>query len=53
MIVGILCITVFLASAGCTPEVGSEGWCKMMMEKPKSDWTANEAAEYGKHCLFK
>lgn len=46
----IICL---LALAGCTPEVGSEKWCKMMAEKPKGDWTANEAADYGKHCLFK
>ena len=38
--------------AGCEPEVGSEAWCKAMQEKPKGDWTANEAAEYTKSCLF-
>jgi hypothetical protein len=37
----------------CTPEVGSERWCKQMAEKPKGDWTANEAADYTKHCLLK
>ncbi|GLX86569.1 hypothetical protein tloyanaT_28220 [Thalassotalea loyana] len=42
---------IFLAA--CTPEVGSEKWCKMMDEKPKGDWTANEAADYTKHCVFK
>ena len=49
----MLCLTVLLTIAGCTPEVGSEKWCKMMEEKPSGDWTANEAADYGKHCLFK
>jgi Protein of unknown function (DUF3012) len=39
--------------AGCAPEVGSERWCKNMAEKPKGDWTANEAGDYAKHCLFK
>ncbi len=47
----ILMAVIF--NTGCTPEVGSEAWCKMMMEKPKGDWTANETADYGKHCLFK
>ena len=37
----------------CSPEVGSEKWCAQMKEKPKGDWTANEAADYTKHCLFK
>ncbi len=39
--------------SGCAPEVGSDKWCKQMSEKDKGDWTANEAADYTKHCLFK
>lgn len=39
--------------SGCAPEVGSEAWCKQMKEKPSGDWTANEAADYAKHCVFK
>jgi len=51
-------LAIFLASvalwgAGCSPEVGSEAWCKQMKEKPKADWTANEAAEYAKSCVFR
>lgn len=42
-----------LAAAGCSPEVGSEGWCKQMKEKPKGDWTASETADYAKYCIFK
>ena len=38
--------------AGCTPEVGSEAWCTAMDDKPKGDWTANEAADYARHCLL-
>ncbi len=41
-----------LCLAACAPEVGSEGWCKQMGEKPKGDWTANETADYARHCLF-
>lgn len=37
---------------GCSPEVGSEAWCEDMKEKPKGEWTSNEAADYAKHCLF-
>ena len=36
----------------CSPEVGSEAWCEKMAEKPKGDWSANEATDYAKHCLF-
>lgn len=39
-------------AGGCAPEVGSEKWCAVMKEKPKGDWTANEAADFAKHCLF-
>jgi len=37
----------------CSPEIGSKAWCENMQAKPKGDWTANEAADYAKHCLFK
>ena len=39
--------------SACAPEVGSEAWCEDMKEKPKGDWSANEAAEYTKSCIFK
>jgi len=38
--------------AGCSPEVGSKKWCAQMKEKPSGDWTANEAADFAKHCVF-
>ncbi|URK16353.1 DUF3012 domain-containing protein [Thalassospira sp. GO-4] len=38
--------------SACSPEVGSEEWCADLKEKPKGDWTANEAADFAKHCLF-
>jgi hypothetical protein len=42
-----------MAFSGCAPEVGSEAWCKKIAGKPKGEITANEAADYAKHCLFK
>ena len=38
---------------GCEPEVGSEKWCTKMEATPKGDWSANMAADYAKHCIFK
>lgn len=38
--------------SACAPEVGSEKWCAQMKEKPKGDWTVNEAADFTKHCIF-
>lgn len=53
--VSIVCGLAFslLLLTGCEPEVGSEGWCEEMGKKPKGDWAANEAADYGKHCILK
>ncbi|EGU36092.1 DUF3012 domain-containing protein [Vibrio scophthalmi] len=47
-------LTIFglgLFLMGCT-EVGSEAWCSDMEQKAKGDWTANEAKDYAKHCIF-
>lgn len=41
-----------LTLAACAAEVGSEEWCAEMKEKPKGDWSANEAADFAKHCVF-
>ena len=37
---------------GCTPKIGSEQWCADLKEKPKGDWTATEAKDFTKHCIF-
>jgi hypothetical protein len=39
--------------SACAPEVGSKAWCEKMQQKTKGDWTANEATDYAKSCLFK
>lgn len=41
-----------LGMSACAPEVGSEKWCTNMKEKPKGEWSANEAKDYTKHCLL-
>lgn len=46
----LLACTVVLQ--GCSPEVGSEEWCNDLEQKAKGDWTANEAKDYAKHCIF-
>jgi hypothetical protein len=38
---------------GCAPEVGSDQWCANLKEKPKGDWSMNEAADFTKHCIIK
>lgn len=48
---GAVCVASLLLAA-CAPEVGSERWCEAMRDKPRGDWTANEALEFARHCLF-
>ncbi|MBL4567455.1 MAG: DUF3012 domain-containing protein [Porticoccus sp.] len=48
----LLTATFALSLSGCT-KVGSEAWCEKIKETPKGDWTANEATDYAKHCIFK
>jgi hypothetical protein len=38
--------------AGCAPEVGSARWCDAMKDKPRGDWTGNEALEFARHCVL-
>lgn len=38
--------------AACAPEVGSPRWCEAMREKPRGDWTANEAVEFARSCVL-
>jgi hypothetical protein len=42
-----------LGLTACSPEVGSDKWCQQMEDKPKGDWTANQGADYTKHCIFR
>ena len=52
-LISLTAITLmFVFLSACAPEVGSEKWCIQMKEKPKGDWTGNEAADFAKHCLF-
>lgn len=45
-------LVCFLLISACAPEVGSEKWCQQLKEKSKGDWTANEVADFAKHCIF-
>lgn len=51
--ISLIVMASVLVVAGCAPEVGSKKWCEQLAEKPKGDWTANEAKDYAKHCVFR
>jgi len=48
-----LIVLAGLFLVACEPEIGSEAWCEKMDDKAKGDWTANEAGEYAKSCIFR
>ena len=49
----IIVIAGLLAAVtACAPEVGSKRWCETMRDKPRGDWTANEALDFARHCVL-
>ena len=47
----LLCV-LLIQLVACSAEVGSTEWCKDLKQKPKGEWTANEAGNFAKHCLL-
>ena len=45
-------LLAFAPLAACSPEVGSKEWCDELKQKPKGDWSANEATDFAKHCIL-
>ena len=52
-LVFLLMLVLVSVLAACAPEVGSDAWCEDMVETPKGDWSANDATEFAKSCVFK
>ncbi|WP_448249400.1 DUF3012 domain-containing protein [Thalassotalea agariperforans] len=48
----LLAVISVLYLSACSPEIGSKEWCEALKEKPKGDWTATEAKDFTKHCIF-
>jgi len=46
-------VLLVLLQSACAPEVGSDAWCEDLKKKPKSEWTANEAGNFTRHCLLR
>lgn len=44
-------LTLFVV-AGCSPQVGSEAWCKAIADRPASEWSFKDTAEYAKSCVL-
>ena len=52
LMAGSIAILFAVAVAACSPAVGSKEWCDDMKKKNKGEWTANEAADFAKHCIL-
>ena len=48
----VFVLATFSAAAACSPSVGSKEWCDAMKKKEKTQWTAQEAADFTKHCIL-
>jgi len=52
-VISVIVMAAVLVLSGCAPEVGSKKWCEQLENKPKGDWSANEAKDFAKHCIFR
>jgi len=46
-------LVAFALAGACSPEPGSDAWCKDLKEKPKGEWTADQASTFAKSCILK
>jgi len=47
-----IALSAAMTVSACSPEVGSKKWCEDLKKKDKGNWTANEAADFAKHCVL-
>ncbi len=47
-----LCLCAVFFINGCALLTGTELWCEYMEERPKTDWSLSEAADYARHCVI-
>ncbi len=40
-----------LLLTACSPEVGSDAWCKELRDKPKVEWIAEEVKGFTNYCI--
>ena len=52
MILRALILTAVTVSLPGCAKVGSDRWCADLKDKPKSDWTVEEAGQYTQYCVL-
>ncbi len=53
LITRLALVLSFTFLVGCAPAVGSDEWCADLKEKPKGDWSVNDATAFAEHCILK
>jgi len=53
LIAGSIALFLLLTITACSPEVGSDQWCADMKATSSGDWSANQTADFAKHCILK
>jgi len=48
---GLMLLSASLLLIGCSPEVGSDAWCKELRDKSKVEWTAEEVKGFTNYCV--
>ncbi|MCG9750177.1 DUF3012 domain-containing protein [Vibrio brasiliensis] len=48
----IFCFVALMSLTACQTEVGTQQWCDEMADKPKSEWNAQGAVDFAKHCVL-
>lgn len=53
-LIGIVLLSLLASTmlSACDSGPGAKVWCWYMDQKSKADWSANEAADYARRCLF-
>jgi len=51
-VTAILSLLAIISLSACSPEPGTKAWCESMKEKPKGDWSSNDAGTFTKHCVL-
>lgn len=48
----VFVLAAAIALSACQEEIGTQQWCDNMQDKPKSEWNAQGALDFAKHCVF-
>jgi hypothetical protein len=48
----IFVISSILLLSACSAEPGSEKWCSIKADQPKSEWSSSDAMTYARNCLI-